>query len=463
MRHNRKLFKNQHHKYPLFVLIAIITITLGLISIAGTNNASTLSVYASPPFMATGFFHTAFKNGRWWLVTPDGYPFYISGVDHVSSSPDVDRTTNQCPYCEAIAAQYPNVGAWETATVQQLRSWGFNALGPWSDSSLFDKMPYTILLSMASGSDWFANSFVTNAYQQAKTQVAPYKNDPNLIGYFTDSELRWGPDWTSQLSLLDAYLRLPLGSPGRAVAMRYVHNPSGFETALAQRYFSVTTAAIRSVDPNHMILGVKMIAQLATKSLLEVASKYVDCFSIDDYTVIPLINNLLPSTWPSFIKVQDNLAGIYKFVHKPLIIGEYSFRASGGNDPNTWPPIYPTYPNQTARATAYTNYVSSLYKSPYIVGDFWFEYVDEPPGGRFDGENSDFGLVSTSNVPWTALVDAATQMHQNAPDRVADPNEICWLWQYTTGGVTCKQTYPVCPNATPLGPQLTDWPYCKLE
>lgn len=447
----------------LSLFLVIIVLASLFISLSSSNRAERSAGYSTTPFVATGFFHTAFKNGRWWIVTPDGYPFYISGVDHVSSNPDTDRTTNQCPYCQAIAAKYSSNAAWQTATVQQLRSWGFNTLGPWSDSTLYDKMPYTILLSMASGSDWFAPSFVTSAYQQAQSQVAPYKNDPNLVGYFTDSELRWGPDWTSQATLLDAYLQLPQGSPGRAVAMRYIHNPSGFETALAQRYFSVTTAAIRSVDPNHMILGVKMIAQLTTKSLLEVAKNYVNCFSIDDYAVIPLINKLLPSIWPSYIKAQYNLAGIEKYLNMPIIIGEYSFRASGGNDPNSWPPIYPTYPNQSARAAAYTNYVTSLYNSPYVVGDFWFEYVDEPPGGRFDGENSDFGLVSTSDVPWTTFVNAVTQMHSIAPDRIADPNESCWLWQNGSNGVTCLQTYPPCPNQITNGPQLTNWPYCKPE
>ncbi len=419
--------------------------------------------YNVPPFIATGFFHTAFKNGRWWIVTPDGYPFYISGIDHVSSSPDIDRTTNTCPYCQAVSSNYPNLEAWQIATVNRLRSWGFNALGPWSDSSLYDTMPYTILLSMASGSDWFAPSFVTNAYNEAESQVAPYKNDPNLIGYFTDSELRWGPDWTNQHTLLEAYLQLPSGSPGRAVAMKYIHNPSGFETALAQRYFSVTTAAIRSVDPNHMILGVKMIAQLSMRSVLKVASKYVNCFSVDDYALIPHLNSAIQKLWPSFINVKNNLNEIYNVVKKPIIIGEYSFRADGGNDPNSYPPIYPTYSNQTTRANAYKNYVSGLYKSPYIVGDFWFEYVDEPSGGRFDGENSDFGLVSTSDVPWATMVQAVTAMHSVAPDRVADPNEPCWLWQSASNKVTCKQAYPKCPNIEPNGPQLTNWPYCKPE
>ena len=54
-------------------------------------------------------------------------------------------------------------------------------------------MPYEVQLTMASGNDWFAPSFVTNADAVAASQVAPLAKDPNVIGYFTDSELDWGP------------------------------------------------------------------------------------------------------------------------------------------------------------------------------------------------------------------------------------------------------------------------------
>ena len=126
---------------------------------------------------------------------PQGEPFYASGIDTVA--PDgsgTDQTTGQCPYCQTVAADFPNLGAWAPSTVSQLRSWGFNSLGGYSDDAdLGSQMPYEVQLSMASGDDWFAPSFVTNADQVAATQVAPLANDPNVIGYFTDSELDWGP------------------------------------------------------------------------------------------------------------------------------------------------------------------------------------------------------------------------------------------------------------------------------
>jgi hypothetical protein len=39
------------------------------------------------------------------------------------------------------------------------------------------------------------------------------------------------------------------------------------------------------------------------------------------------------------------------------------------------------------------------------VGTHWFEYVDEPVSGRLlDGENSHFGLVGITDIPFAGFV-----------------------------------------------------------
>ncbi|MDF9901796.1 UNVERIFIED_ORG: hypothetical protein OKW16_005663 [Pseudomonas reinekei] len=43
-----------------------------------------------PSFKASGFFRTEKRNGRWYLVTPEGHPFYSLGVNTVA--PDVNQT-----------------------------------------------------------------------------------------------------------------------------------------------------------------------------------------------------------------------------------------------------------------------------------------------------------------------------------------------------------------------------------
>jgi hypothetical protein len=403
-----------------------------------------------PAFRATGFFHTAYDGHRWWFVTPDGRPFYSTGINHVTADGnDTDRVTGVCPYCQAIAANYPNVDAWTDTTIRRLRSWGINTIGSWSDVDRFaPRMPYTYLLSMASTDDWFSPAFVAHAEATAAGTVAARRDDPNLIGWVTDSELRWGPDWRGQTQLLDDYLKLPAGSPGRLVADQHVGDPSGFLRVLAERYFRVTSEAIRAQDPNHMILGVKQITQLTPPEVLEAARPYVDVFSVDDYALIPGLEDQIQHAWPFYLPHDPTLSAIYRGVRRPLMVMEYSFRAADAGVPNSYPPLFPTLPTQSARADAFAGYVQGLYATPWVVGDQWFEYVDEPAGGRFDGEDSNFGLVNAADVPWSTLVARMTAVHASAPDRVANRGPVCWSWQRSAPGgrVRCAElAFPARP------------------
>lgn len=366
-------------------------------------------------FRGTGFFRTARKGARWWIVSPEGQPFYVNGIDHVSATPDTDIQTGRCPYCDAIAAAYPDHDAWVAATIDRLQAWGFNTLGAWSDSDLWTTMPYTVLLDMAGGDDWFAPEFAVRAAAIAASDVAPRKDDPNLVGWYLDSELRWGPDWRKQTQLLDDYLALPPEAPGRKVAERYVGRPERFMQALATHYFRVTTAAIRAQDPNHMILGSKMITQLTPRVLLRAARHFIDVLTLDDYTLASGLDDLIQQTWGPFLPRTPDLRDFYRAARRPIMVAEYSFRAADADLPNTWPPIFPVYATQQDRADAYAAYVEQLHEAPWIVGDFWFEFTDEPPGGRFDHEDSNFGVVATSDIPWQILVDRMITVHAQAP------------------------------------------------
>ena len=401
--------------------LALIVALVGLAPAAFLEEPPEPRRPATPPAVkATGFFRAQQVGGRWLLVAPDGRPFYANGIDHVSASPDEDRKTGRCPYCEAIAAGYPDLDAWAAATVDRLRSWGFNTLGAWSDVDLLKGMPYTVLLGMAGGDDWFANEFEDRAASIAASEVAERRDDPNLVGWYTDSELRWGPDWRKSTTLLDDYLALPVGSPGRRVAERYRGRPERFLEVLARRYFSVTSAAIRAVDPNHLILGSKMITQLTPRALMRVARRYIDVFTFDDYTLLPGLDEQIQAEWGPFVPRTPDFAEVYREIRKPLMITEYSFRAADAGVPNSYPPIFPVYPTQADRADAYAAYVEQLHRARWVVGDFWFEYTDEPAGGRFDGEDSNFGVVATNDVPWQTMVERMTAVHAQSPDHLVD-------------------------------------------
>ncbi len=431
--------------------------TTGHASVATTAAAKRSTSSPKSMFPATGYFSVAKKHNTWYLVTPQGDPFYASGIDSVATDGSgTDQVTGQCPYCQTVQKDFPNTTAWATATVAQLRSWGFNSLGAYSDDSLLrTQMPYEVQLSMGGSSslDWFDPSFVTNADQVAATQVAPLANDPNVIGYFTDSELDWGPllgngQGYSFNTALQQYLQLPAGSPGLAVAQQYQGDPSGFLTALATRYFSVTTAAVRMYDTHHLILGVKAEGQEIEPNLLKAAAPYVNVFSIEDYVLMPGFAQFANLIWPPYLPVQQDLANFASDFNGPLMIGEYSFMASAPQTPSTVPGIYLVAPDQPTRANEYENFMAPLYEdSGAVVGDDWFQYVDEPANGRTgDGENDNFGMVDVNGNPYPEVAAATQLMHGVIAHQRLDSGPICDSWANTGSGVTCTAYMPTSPN-----------------
>ncbi len=67
--------------------------------------------------------------------------------------------------------------------------------------------------------------------------------------------------------------------------------------------------------------------------------------------------------------------------------------------------------NQQERGVAYRYYVENAAAHPAIIGVHWFEWLDEPNTGRFDGENYNIGMVDVADQPYAELVDAMKTTH----------------------------------------------------
>jgi hypothetical protein len=387
------------------------------------------------------YFRVEQRHGIWWLIAPDGQPVLSSGVNNISYRGDVIHGTTRHPYFENISKIYPSKEAWAQAELKRLSEWGFNTIGSWSDRDLWGRtMPYTVILDIAarSGANWqqgvpvdvYSPRFESTARKIADEECAPRAKDPELIGYFSDNELRWGPDWRGKQNMLAMYLSLPADSPGRRHAVdflkkRYagkiakldqawgVHaksfaevpteaateafraDNSEFLGMVAQRYFEVCAQAIHAADPNHLYLGAKFAGTPPDPVIR--ASHGADVVSVDIYKFDPRL-------------VVEH---IYKLAQRPILVAEFAFRAENSGLPNTRG-AGPKVPDQAARARAYTNYVKWLESLPEAVGYHWFEWCDEPREGRFDGENSNYGLVNIHDQPYTEFVKAVTEANRAA-------------------------------------------------
>ena len=237
------------------------------------------------------------------------------------------------------------------------------------------------------------------------------------------------------------------------MAQQYVGNPSGFLTALATRYFSVTTAAVRMYDTNHLILGVKAEGQEIEPNLIKAAAPYVNVFSLEDYVLQPAIAQGPVDFWPAYLPVEQNLANLEAASSIPLMIGEYQFSSYQNNSETPTPsPGSTSWQAPSSNAPAkFENFIAPLYEAtPALVGDDWFQYVDEPANGRVgDQENFDFGMVDVTGNPYPTMVPAMQLMHNVAADLRGDNGPVCDSWTTGTSGTACTATMPTS-TASPL-------------
>lgn len=386
------------------------------------------------------FFYTQEIDGVWWLIDPGGNGFISKGVNHISYTADFSPKLGFSPYARATEEKYGNAENWGKAVAANLRQWNFNTVGSWSIETMRQQqIPYTLILDVAqsAGGDWqtgrfpdvFSKEFERAAERAARMQCRKRENDPFLIGYFTDNELHWEPDWRSQDSLLTGFLKMKSDTPGFKAAVDFLQKRYGsigklnaalktevasfaklpdslpfpesgeratldadFQYIASEKYFSVCRDAIRKEDPNHLIVGCRFAGN-APEAVLRAAGKHCEIISFNTYNYAP---------------PQDALKRIYDLTGKPILITEFSFKAMDSGLPNTKGAGKPVA-TQTDRAGHFTAFVTALMKRPYLVGYHWFEYADEPAEGRFDGENSNYGLVNIKDEPYEVLTQEMTK------------------------------------------------------
>jgi hypothetical protein len=90
---------------------------------------------------------------------------------------------------------------------------------------------------------------------------------------------------------------------------------------------------------------------------------------------------------------------------KPMMITEYSWRGADNTsgNPNSQG-AGGVVATQAERGANYEQYVTNTLTYPMVIGMHWFQFSDQSPQGRFDGENSNYGVVDIKHRPYADVL-----------------------------------------------------------
>ena len=370
-------------------------------------------------YAASGFYYARKIQDRWWLIDPDGHPSLNAGVAAVTPAHSPASS-------KAFARTFRTPDEWISKTRKLLLVNGFNGAGAWSDVRLFrdsfarsaQLLSYAINLDVMSaygakrGGTYdvpghkaypenvifvFDPSFESFADQYVASRTGPYRDDHNLIGYFSDNELPFTRD------NLDGYLRLPASDPGHQAAERWMQDHhatdptdslrSEFLEFEADLYFRIVSSAIRKADPNHMYLGSRFHGQaLNDPELFRAAGKYAGVVSVNVYGIWQL-DSETTATW-------ERESG------KPFLVTEFYAKGEDSGMPNHTGAGWLVH-TQDDRGLFYENFVLSLLASRACVGWQWFKYQDndpDDPHAEASNRDSNKGIVDRFYKPYKPLL-----------------------------------------------------------
>ncbi|MCR9200101.1 MAG: twin-arginine translocation signal domain-containing protein [Planctomycetaceae bacterium] len=346
---------------------------------------------------AAGFFTLGRRGDHWWLITPEGRPFFSMGLNHI----------------DPASLRYPeNLDLWRSryggstlrwikeSVAPNLQAWGFNTVGwvqevtvkQWQHSRAFTvdeyralDMPFCHLLPFTESHQWEKHTvhydFRSDDWKEwvdyvARSHCAELAEERNLIGYFYSD----CPTWTHDRPFNQ--WRGPIFDPER------LKTAAGRKelSELAHAYYQTTHDAIRRYDTHHLLLGDRYEANapIATE-VMEAALPFVDVLSFQDFRD-PLLH----------------LDQWHRKTGKPVLLAD----AAGVRTPsNTF-----FKPNN---GTWYAKTLAGLFANPGCIGFHLCGAYQRNKARRR-------GLLDETETPDQPHVDQITAANQRITQRMAD-------------------------------------------
>jgi len=388
------------------------------------------------------------REGVSWLTKPNGERFFSLGVCVVDQGVSRERFNPINPGYAAFQ-HYGNSNLWAEATLKRLESWKFTTAGGWSDFRALQQcrdadvtfMP-VLAVGMTAGAPWldmWDTNVIERMHQIARDQILPLRNDARLVGYYSDNEMGW---WNATLFKMALEQAPTSGQRQRLLKLlREIYHNSwaqllkDFETEgaasfeeldhggmlylrpggngirayrrflglMAERYYSLVREIIHSYDPRGLVMGDRY------------QSFYYPEVARASAASVDVSSSNLNAAWDDGTFPRFYLGTLHALTGKPIIVSEFYLAAlqNRTGDKNA-ASTFPTTTTQAERAIGFRNTLLALARIPYVIGAEWFQYFDEPPKGRFDGEDYNFGLVDIHDQPYELLTAEARALDLTA-------------------------------------------------
>jgi hypothetical protein len=421
--------------------------------------------WASRRVEATGFFRTHHDGRRWWLVDPDGHPFWSAGMDCVGPNIDaacdglrsaltwmpdvterfadaVDRRDGRVTAVDYLAANFIHVfgagrwrGEWGAIALAELKRMGFNTVANWSDWRIARAagFPYVRPLSLRfertpcvyrDFPDVFHPGFEKDAAEFG-AQLEETAADKSFIGYFLMNEPTWGfagetpaegmlattaecrtrcelAAWLKKKHPTDAALAAAWGMPAT-----FARIEKGCWTGAFTARARADLEGFSAVMVGKFFGALSAACRKADPNHLNLGIRY--------YTVPPAWAAEGMKCFDVFSVngydelVRPELAKIAEMFRQPVLVGEWHFGALDAGLPASG---IGHVGSQADRGRAYRAYVEDAAAKPWCVGVHWFTLYDESALGRYDGENWNIGFYDTCQKPYEPLAGAARETHE---------------------------------------------------